>query len=510
MKKLLVLGLLLATFLAVIAQEDYYKILEIPKNADESQIKKAFKKLSLKYHPDRNRGNEEAAKQKFVKIAQAYETLSDPEKRKVYDQYGEEGVKRKEQGGQPGGGGGFHGNFDDMFSSFFGGGGFQFNFGGGGHHGFHQGRREEPPEDFWQQSDVITLSMSSLSTFYRRNEVWLILFYKANQAESKQYKDVWRETAEKLYGIIRVAAVNCMSEADEAICEEYAVYDVPKVLCFPANSRLEPFVYDGRIDYNSIAGFGVAQMESFVKLVNDQNYQDFANEDFDKTKVLLFTAKKVTPPLLKALSKDFKGRVVFGEVRQSNTNLIQKFQITNFPTLIVLSEPLNYLGVTYQGDFKKDQIAKFLREHSSAAPKKSNKYNPGILRELTPNILNSGPCSSSDTNLCLLAILDKHSNSKNDLIKDVLSDVVSSFADDPIQFFYISSGNIDYSNTFSDSQFPALYIIKGKRGRYVKFDGTFDKTGVKNFVESVISGTAQFAKMGSELSIGRKTIEDDL
>ena len=68
-------------------------------------------------------------------------------------------------------------------------------------------------------------------------------------------------------------------------------------------------------------------MESFVKLVNDDNYESFINEDFEKTKVLLFTAKKTTPPLLKALSKDFKSRVVFGEVRQASKKMVELFKI---------------------------------------------------------------------------------------------------------------------------------------------------------------------------------------
>lgn len=97
------------------------------RDASEQEIKKAFKKLAIKYHPDKNQDDPEGAKQKFQKIANAYETLSDPDKRKIYDVGGEEGVKQSEQGG-----GGQHNNFgdmnlDDIFANFFGGGG---GFGG--------------------------------------------------------------------------------------------------------------------------------------------------------------------------------------------------------------------------------------------------------------------------------------------------------------------------------------------------------------------------------------------
>jgi len=67
-------------------EEDYYKVMGVKKGATDAQIKKAFKKLAIKYHPDKNRDNPEAAKQKFQEIANAYEVLSDPEKRRIYDQ----------------------------------------------------------------------------------------------------------------------------------------------------------------------------------------------------------------------------------------------------------------------------------------------------------------------------------------------------------------------------------------------------------------------------------------
>ena len=254
-------------------------------------------------------------------------------------------------------------------------------------------------------------------------------------------------------------------------------------------------------------------MESFVKLLNDQNYEEFVHESYDKTKVILFTAKKSTPPLLKALSKEFKGRIVFGEVRQSSEKLVQKFQITNFPTILVLSDPLNYQGVAYQGEFKKDQLAKFLREHSSPQSSRKSARNPssGSVRELTPSILNSGQCSSSDSNLCLLAILDRHGSPQNELLKSILQELAPNFADDPILFFYISSANIDYSQTFEGLyKFPVLTVSKPKRKRYVQYHGDLEKESIKNFIESIISGSAQFEKMKDDIVLGSKTTNEDL
>ena len=73
--------------------ECYYKVLEIERSASEAEIKKAYRKLALKWHPDKNPKNKEEAEKKFKKIAEAYEVLSDPKKKEAYDKYGKEGLK---------------------------------------------------------------------------------------------------------------------------------------------------------------------------------------------------------------------------------------------------------------------------------------------------------------------------------------------------------------------------------------------------------------------------------
>ena len=101
---------------------DYYSILGVSKDADESTIKKAYRKLAMKYHPDKNPGNK-AAEDKFKEAAEAYEVLSNKDKRGRYDQFGKAGV-----GGPGAGGTGFHdindifSSFGDIFGDFFGGG----------------------------------------------------------------------------------------------------------------------------------------------------------------------------------------------------------------------------------------------------------------------------------------------------------------------------------------------------------------------------------------------------
>ena len=111
-------------------KKDFYEILGISKSADAAEIKKAYRKKAIEFHPDKNPGDA-VAEENFKKAAEAYEILSDPQKKAKYDQYGHQAFD-----GASGGGGGFGGmNMDDIFSQFgdiFGGGGFSSGFGGGG------------------------------------------------------------------------------------------------------------------------------------------------------------------------------------------------------------------------------------------------------------------------------------------------------------------------------------------------------------------------------------------
>jgi molecular chaperone DnaJ len=126
------------------AKQDYYQVLGVDKNASPEEIKRAYRRMAIKYHPDKNPGNREA-EAKFKECAEAYEVLSDPEKRKQYDQYGHEGLR----------GTGMHDfsrmNVEDIFSMF----GFEdfFGsvFGGGGRRG---GRRGGPARGYDLETGV--------------------------------------------------------------------------------------------------------------------------------------------------------------------------------------------------------------------------------------------------------------------------------------------------------------------------------------------------------------------
>ena len=106
------------------ANKDYYAVLGLEKGASDDEIKRAFRKLAIKYHPDKNQGNKEA-EEKFKDINEAYQVLSDPEKKARYDQFGTTDFDGSGFGA--GGFGGFDfsdmGGFGDIFESFFGGGG---------------------------------------------------------------------------------------------------------------------------------------------------------------------------------------------------------------------------------------------------------------------------------------------------------------------------------------------------------------------------------------------------
>ena len=117
----------------MVTKRDYYEVLGLDKGADEQAIKKAYRKMAMKYHPDKNAGNKES-EEKFKELSEAYEVLSDSNKKARYDQFGHAGLGGNGQGGFEGHSG--FGGFDDIFGDIF------DMFGGG----FSNGRKKSGPQ----------------------------------------------------------------------------------------------------------------------------------------------------------------------------------------------------------------------------------------------------------------------------------------------------------------------------------------------------------------------------
>jgi molecular chaperone DnaJ len=133
------------------AKKDYYQLLGVAKSATDEELKKAYRKLAMQYHPDKNQGNKEA-EHKFKEINEAYEVLSDKSKRSAYDNYGHAAFEQG-GGGRPGGGFEFNGDFSDVFGDIFN------EFMGGGARG---GGRRPNQEHLRQGSDLrynVTISL---------------------------------------------------------------------------------------------------------------------------------------------------------------------------------------------------------------------------------------------------------------------------------------------------------------------------------------------------------------
>lgn len=499
-KNLMMKILIILVFISLsLCKEDYYKILGVKQNASEREIKKAFKKLSLKYHPDKNKDKPEWAKNMFIKVANAYEVLSDPEKRKIYDKYGEEGVKEqtaRENAGQQGHGGfGFNmgGDFDDIFNSFMGGGGRgHFRQGGFGH---RQQEEEEEEKDLFPNTDVINLSMDSISKLYRRREIWFVLFYKGNDKNLKDMIELWKTLAEKVYGIFKVAAINC--KKDEEICEEFDVRSTPLIVYFPENSQSEE-VYRGIKKWEDIFKFGASRMQSFVRVINSNNYGDFITENSHQHKVILFTQRKSTPPLFKALSKHFKDKLSFGEIRQSEKELAQRFEINVFPSILVISDAENYKGIKYEGVLKRDALEKFLNQYAYAAKKKEEVVT---FKELNNDVYHKfKQCNENDNkNICIIYYTDNDTLTGQENL--MLENLAKKYSKDPVKVYYIRSRL--YKNLYvsfqKEDEYSKFIILRGYRKKYNAVH-SLSVPELENKLDNILSGSGEMKKLIKKLT----------
>ena len=510
MKSLIYNIILLFLFIVVLCKKDYYKILEVDRSATQEQIKKKFKKLSLKYHPDKNKKNPEAAKQKFIEVANAYEVLSDPEKKKIYDIHGEEAVNEHTARENTGGRGGFNtgGSFEDIFNQFFGGG-----HRGHGGHGGHGGRgggnfqggfrqnmhhQEEEEKNYFENTDVINLKMNNLSKLYGRSQIWFILFFNANEQEFESLKEMWKTLAEKCYGIFKVAVVNC--KFDEEICEEFSIRKTPLIVYFPESSDNEE-VYRGIKKWEEIFKFGAVKMQSFVRSINSENYGDFITSNPTQHKVILFTSRKTTPPLLKALSKHFKGKLSFGETRPGEKELVDKLGVKNFPTVMVLSEPENYKGITYEGPLTRDSLEKFLNQFAYQAIKVEKAVS---VTEFTSDLYNKQKlCNENDgKNICVIYL--NHGDHLTAEENILLENLAKKYMNDPIRVLFLNPSKYTHFwvSFEKEDQNSNVIILRGKRKKYSAVcKDKVDSKEIYDAIDNIISGGGSFKKLIKKVNL---------
>jgi len=181
--------------------------------------------------------------------------------------------------------------------------------------------------DLFENTDIVKLDLSTIFQFYRRKEIWILYFHDSKLEECKKFKDEYVSISEKLYGIIKVGAINCKEE--EELCEEFGVFDIPQIVIFTENYSDDGERYRGKMEASNIMGSAAKKMQNFVSVVSSTNYDQFIErERLTKNKVLLFTEKKTTPAVFKALSKKFKEKLSFGEVRKSEEELVKAFGVT--------------------------------------------------------------------------------------------------------------------------------------------------------------------------------------
>ncbi|CAN4115886.1 unnamed protein product [Withania somnifera] len=355
---------------------DPYKVLGVDKNASQREIQKAFHKLSLQYHPDKNRSK--GAQEKFSEINNAYDILSDEDKRKNYDLYGDEkGAPGFDAGGAgdhggytyfrssgpgqngfsfgPGGMGGQGGarsfsfsfggqgsqnsfgfGLDDIFSSMFGGGmgsGSGSQFGGFGGSGRSQSRTRNSAK-----------SIPSINSQMYRKEIsdkgmtWLLLSHTSTSRGIQYYESVIGEVASSLDGAMKVGSVNC--ETDASFCKSLGIYprNAPRLFVYSLKSSGSGALveYSDDLDVKRVKFFCHEHLPRFSKRVDLDHFDFVSHTVGGLPKVMLLSTKKDTPVIWRALSGLYPNRFVFydAQVWDASDPVVRRLGVDALPAIV--------------------------------------------------------------------------------------------------------------------------------------------------------------------------------
>ncbi|KAI9891019.1 MAG: hypothetical protein M1814_003370 [Vezdaea aestivalis] len=207
----------------------------------------------------------------------------------------------------------------------------------------------------------------------RSNYTSMVEFYAPWCGHCQSLKPAYEKAAKNLAGLAKVAAVNCDEESNKAFCGTMGVQGFPTLkIIKPGKKPGKPIVedYQGARSAKGIVDAVTDKITNHVKKVNDKDYQKWA-QDLG-AKAILFTEKGTTSALLKSLAIDFLGSIKFAQVRDTQSVTVSQFEVSSFPTLVVVSADSSE-PITYDGEMKKAPMLEFLSKYADPNPDASSK-----------------------------------------------------------------------------------------------------------------------------------------
>jgi curved DNA-binding protein CbpA len=403
--------ILLILFLAVCAaKKNYYDVLGVKKSATTKEIKRAARKLSAKWHPDKNQGNDQA-EAKFLEVAEALDVLGDAEKREHYDRFGvapgQEGAGgprggRGGFGGFRGGGGGFQFNMNDaenIFSSFFGGGMRGGGGGGGGGRGRGRPQRQPAAQLFQGDSAVKLVSAKTFDDDVRRSRTpVLVQVFGPDCAVCASHEEQYEKVASSAEPFARVMALN--AGRSQQLAQELGATSYPTFLLFHKDLE-EPKRFSGS-DHSPAAllRWLTSEIPSRVKGVATADAEArFLATSPTRPHVVLVSAKASIPAVWRSLSTRFSDKsMMFGFVGGS-APIPERLAgaAESLPAVAVLEPPYFETYVLYDTSkgFTLDKLEAWLRPFARKV------YAPPV--ESFTADLAERRCAPTEAGMCLVA-----------------------------------------------------------------------------------------------------------
>lgn len=555
------LGLLIiaAGLLLIISCEskklDPYKVLGVDRSASQREIQKAFHKLSLQYHPDKNKNK--GAQEKFAEINNAYDILSDEQKRKNYDLFGDEkgnpgfdagtsgdhgGYTYFTSGGSgesgfnygPGGQGGsksfsfsfggdpgdggqssFGFGLNDIFSNLFGGG----KGGGSQFGGFGSSSRSQ---NGGRGSDKSILSVNS--KFYKkeindRGMSWLLLFYSPNLQGTQYYKSVIEEVAAGLVGALKVGSINCESET--SFCKELGVHlhRAPKVYVYSYSKGESASLieYSGDLDVKGLKSFCQDNLPKISKCVNLSQFK-VAAEAVTLPKVMLLSTKKNTPVIWRALSGLYHKRFAFynAEVHDVSDPSVRALGVDSLPAIVgwlsngekvILKSGVAVKDLKSAVQDLSGLLENFAKKNKKVASSKTNHPESGDSHIPFLTGSNFHDICGDGSPVCLIGAF--RSSQARENLQTIFQSVSRKSFSRKQTAASGSRTSISYSlldatkhqsflNAFEKSGFKSsqkfLVAYKPKRGTFATFQGDITEEAVENFIISILNADVRFTK----------------